>query len=119
MKEAQLRSGDVLEYYALVKDNFLLEGQTHPAVSSGKLRVTIISQEEFDNKITDELSTVAEQTAGLKQAQGLTQRQTAELGKEMAGKPAMDSADKVAADRLAGQQSTIASQTKSLANKIY
>ena len=36
----------------------------------------------------------------------------------MAGKPAMDNADKVAADRLAAQQSTIASQTKSVANKL-
>jgi hypothetical protein len=118
LKDAQLKSGDVLEYYALVKDNYQLNGQSHAPVPSGKLRIVIISQEEFSNKITDELSTIAEQTAGLKQTQGTTQRQTAELAKEVAGKAAMDAADKVAADRLAGQQSTIASQTKSLANKL-
>jgi hypothetical protein len=118
LKNAQLKSGDVLEYYALVSDNYLLNGQTHPPVASGKLRIVIISQEEFNNKITDELSTVAEQTAALKQTQGVTQRQTAALAKEVAGKAAMDDADKVAADRLTNQQSTLASQTKSLANKL-
>ena len=118
LKDAQLKSGDVLEYYALVKDNFELNGQTHAAVPSGKLRISIISQEEFNAKVTDMLSTVAEQTAAIKQTQGTTQRQTAELSKEVAGKPAMDNADRTAADRLAGQQSTIASQTKSLATKL-
>ena len=86
-------------------------------MATGKLRITIISQEEFSNKVADELSSVAEQTAALKQSQGVTQRQTAELAKEIAGKPEMDTADKVAADRLAAQQSTVASQTKSLANQ--
>jgi hypothetical protein len=118
LQDAQLKSGDVLEYYALVKDNYELNGQSHAPVASGKLRIVIISQDEFDTKITDELSSIAEQTAALKQSQRMTQRQTATLSKEVAGKAAMDDADKVAADRLANQQSTIASQTKSLANKL-
>jgi hypothetical protein len=118
LKDAQLKPGDVLEYYALVKDNFELSGQTHAAVPSGKLRISIISQEELNAKITDALSSVAEQTAEIKKTQNTTQRQTAELAKEVVGKSAMDNADRTAADRLANQQSTIASQTKSLATKM-
>ena len=118
LQGAQLKSGDVLEYYAAVKDNFSLNGQTHPAVASGKLRIVIISQDELNAKITQELENIAEATATLKQSQGMTQKQTAGLAKEVAGKPQMDNADKVAADRLAGQQSTLAAQTKSLANKL-
>ncbi len=114
----EIKPGDELEYFASVKDNFELAGKTHAQVASGKLRISIISQEEFNNKITDMLSSVAEQAAVLKQSQGATQRQTAELARETAGKPALDNADKTAAERLAGQQSTIASQTKSLATRL-
>jgi HAMP domain-containing protein/uncharacterized protein YwqG len=118
LKDANLKSGDVLEYYAMVKDNFELNGKTHAPVPSSKFRISIVSQDEFNNKITDMLATVAEQTAALRQSQLTTKTQTSELAKEVAGKPAMDNADKTAADRLANQQSTITSQTNSLAQKM-
>jgi HAMP domain-containing protein len=118
LKDANLKSGDVLEYYALVKDNFELNGKSHEAVPSSKFRIAIVSQEEFNNKITDMLATVAEQTAALRQSQLTTKTQTSELAKEVAGKPQMDNADKTAADRLANQQSTITSQTNSLGQKM-
>jgi hypothetical protein len=118
LKDANLKSGDVLEYYALVKDNFDFNGKSHAPVPSSKFRISIISQEEFNNKITDSLATVAEQTAAIRQSQQTTKTQTSELAKEVAGKPAMDNADKTAADRLANQQSTITSQTNSLAQKM-
>lgn len=118
LKDAKLKSGDVLEYYAVVTDNYNLNGQTHPGVPSGKLRIAIISHDEYDAKKRDELSAVAEQVAALKQSQGTTQRQTSELAKETAGKAALDNADKAAIDRLAGQQGTLAAQTQSLAAKL-
>jgi hypothetical protein len=59
LPNAQLHPGDVLEYYASAKDNYTLNGDSHPSVASGKLRIVIISQEEFNNKITDQLSDVA------------------------------------------------------------
>jgi hypothetical protein len=90
----------------------------HPPVASGKLRISIISQEEFTNKAMDALSAAAEQAKSLQLVQGTTQHQTAELAKALSAKPAMDDADKAAADRLAGQQSTIASQTQSLAQSL-
>src|SRR5205085_1228820 len=41
LADAKLKPGDVLEYFLTVTDNFNLDGQTHPPVNSGKLRVTI------------------------------------------------------------------------------
>jgi hypothetical protein len=118
LQKEKLRPGDVLEYYAVVKDNYELNGATHPPVAGNKLRISIISQEEFTNKAMDELSAAAEQAAALKQSQAATQHQTAELARETAGKLALDEADKAAAQRLAGQQGTIASQTKSLGQTL-
>jgi hypothetical protein len=118
LADAQLKPGDVLEYYAVVKDNYVLNNALHAPVPSGKLRLTIISQEEFTNKIVDQLNTVAEQVTTIKQTQTTTQKQTTGLAREIAGKPALDNADKTAADRLSAQQSTIASQTKSVAGKL-
>jgi hypothetical protein len=123
LKDAQLKPGDVLEYDAVVTDNFELEGAdhkvlTHAPVASGKLRLTIISHEEFDNRMNDILSGVAEQVSTLKLAQNTTQRQTSQLAKDVAGKSDMDKADRAAAERLAGQESTLASQTKSLGTKL-
>ena len=115
---ADLKAGDTLDYFLLARDNYALNGSTHPEVSSGHLRLNIISQDELTNQVTSELQTVAEQTATLKRAQADTQRQTNGLAKATAGKPNMDAADAVAADRLSGQQGTLASQAKSVANKL-
>jgi hypothetical protein len=118
LKDAQLKPGDVLEYYALVTDNYELNGETHAPVPSGRLRINIISQEEFANKITDELRAIAEQIAQVKANQGRTQRETANLANDTKDHPKFDAADKVAADRLANQQSTAASQAKQLSGKL-
>ena len=37
----------------LVQDNFELAGQTHAPVASGKYRITIMSQEQFGNLMSD------------------------------------------------------------------
>ncbi len=113
-----LKAGDVLDYHLLARDNYALDGATHPPVSSTHLRLNIISQDELTNQVTAELQTVADQTSTLRRAQADTQRQTAALAKATAGKPQMDAADQVAADRLSGQQGTLASQAKSVANKL-
>jgi hypothetical protein len=115
---SDLKPGDVLDYYLLAHDNFSLNGATHPAVASGHLRLNIISQDELTNQVTAELQTTADQVATLKRNQADTQRQTSELAKATAGKPQMDDADRAAADRLSGQQGTLASQAKSVANRM-
>jgi hypothetical protein len=118
LKDAHLQPGDTLEYGVIVKDNFQLNGATHPAVASGKMRIVIISQEELTTKVIDGLTAAAEQAKALKQSQETTQQQTSNLSREIAAKPQMDEADKSAAEQLSAQQSNIASQTKSLGQTL-
>jgi len=51
MPAAGLKPGDVLEYFVQVRDNFDLDGKKHEFVPSGKLRLTIISQEQFGKNV--------------------------------------------------------------------
>jgi hypothetical protein len=118
LPDSELHAGDVLEYYALVKDNYDFNGATHPPVASAKLRITIISQEELVTKAMDELTAAAEQAKALHQSQETTRHETSELAKAIASKPEMDNADRATAERLAAQQSTIAAQTKSLGQTL-
>ena len=115
---ADLKAGDTLEYYLAVTDNFALNGATHPAVASGHLRLNLISQDQLTQQATNAIQEAADQVVTIKRGQADTQRQTGELAKATANKPAMDQADQVAADRLSGQQGTLASQAKSVAAKV-
>ena len=69
---ATLQPGDVLEYYLQVKDNFDLNGKQHDWVPSGKLRITIVSQEQFNQSVLTQLEQIQ---AGINQ---LRQQQTRE-----------------------------------------
>ena len=118
LPDAKLQPGDVLECVALVKDNYLYNGLSHPPVAGGRVRISIISQEQFNNTVMDDLSAAAEQAKSLLAAQSTTQHQTAELAKQLASKTTLDEADRAAANRLVDQQGTIASQTKSVAQTL-
>ena len=115
---ADLKPGDQLEYYVTARDNFALNGAVHPPVASGHLRINIISQAEEDKHVTDVLQQAADNVTQIKRHQTDTQRQTGELAKATADKPQLDAADQTAAERLSGQQGTLASQAKSVANRM-
>ena len=106
LKDANLKSGDVIEYYLLAKDNFYLDDQTHPPVPSGRLRITIITQEELVDRVVDELRQVKNQIAGVKTAVDRTHEETAGLANDTKNKDQLDAADKAALDRLTNQQAT-------------
>lgn len=118
LQNAQLKSGDVLEYYLLVTDNYSLNGQVHQPVPSGKLRISILSQEEFANRITEELRLAAQQVGELKKSQVRTKEETSTLQDDTKGKKQFDAGDRAVADRLTNQQSTIASQSRQVASKM-
>lgn len=118
LAQANLKSGDVLEYCLQVTDNYLLNGQAHDPVSSGKLRINIISQDELTNRIIEELRNAKDQIGNVKSAQTRTQQQTGDLANDTKEKKDLDAADKAAADRIANQQSTATSQTKNLAGRM-
>jgi hypothetical protein len=117
LKDAGLKPGDVLQYYAVVNDNFVLNGQTHAPVSSGWLKITIISQDQFDEARKAELNTLGENIQATKQSQTGTATQTRSLAEELKDKATLDDADKAAVDRLAGQQASAASEADTLARK--
>ncbi|HEX8522029.1 MAG TPA: DUF4175 family protein, partial [Tepidisphaeraceae bacterium] len=113
-----LKPGDILEYSLLVSDNYKLNGATHPAVTSGKLRITIVSQEQFADIVANELRVAAGQVADILNRQGRAKQETGELAKDTAGKAEFDQADRAVAERLTNQQGTAASQSKQVAGKL-
>src|SRR5207244_11281759 len=89
---ADLKAGDVLEYYLLVADNFALNGQTHDPVPSGKLRVTIISQDDLTNRIIEELRQVKDQIAAARNSETRIKNETGNLQNDTKDKPRLDAA---------------------------
>ena len=118
LADANLKSGDVLEYFIQVQDNYAIGASVHPPVPSGKLRITLISQEELANRVTDELRTLAGQINEIRNTQTRTKEETENLARETKDRPELNTADRAAAERLANQQSTAASQTKQVAGKM-
>jgi hypothetical protein len=116
--DSGLRSGDVLEYYLLVTDNFNLHGQTHPAVASSKLRLTILSQDELANHVIADLQAARTQVDEARRAQLRSAQETANLADDLGNRAQLNQADRIAAERLTGEQSAIAGQTRQIATKI-
>ncbi|MBC8107170.1 MAG: hypothetical protein H7Z14_11315, partial [Anaerolineae bacterium] len=118
LEKADLKSGDVLEYYLLVTDNFLLNGQRHEPVPSGKLRIAIISQDDLTNRVIDDLRKIKEQIGATKNNQTRTKQQTENLKNDTKDKPDLDAADRAAAERLTNQQSNAAAQAMALSTRL-
>lgn len=118
LADAKIQTGDVLEYYLLVKDNFDLDGQTHPEVASGRLRITVISPDELISKVIDDLRQLKNQIQGVRNAQERTRQQTNELADDLRKRPQLDAADQAALQRLSNQQATAAAQTRQIAGRI-
>ena len=111
LANAALKPGDVLEYFIQVKDNYLLNGRQHDWVSSGKLRVTIISHEQWDRSVQDAFEQTYNALKLIDQGQVRNKGETDTLQQSMAKKGNFDDADKAQAQRLANQQSGAAAQT--------
>ena len=118
LKDANLKPGDVLEFFVQVKDNFDLNGKQHDWVPSGKLRINIISQEQFNTAVQQAFEAVHSQLKELHQNQVRNKTETEALKQLTDKKPAFDEADKTQAERIAGEQSNTASQTMQQSQKL-
>lgn len=118
LADAQLKPGDVLEYAVRVTDNYNLNGTLHEPVFSGKLRISIISQETLSLQVTDAVRAVAEKVRQVQNSQNRTRQETGALRKETEAKKQFDAADLTAIARMTDQQSTIAAQTRQLAGQM-
>ncbi|HWE93478.1 MAG TPA: DUF4175 family protein [Tepidisphaeraceae bacterium] len=118
LEGANLKPGDILEFYVQVKDNFRLNGKEHDWVPSSKLRVTIVSLEQFMQQMQANVEQVqgqikAEHLAELRQK---AETQTLKEGLDRTKK--FDEADKSQANRLATDQSTTQSHTMQLSDRL-
>jgi hypothetical protein len=121
LDDANLKPGDQLEFYLRVQDNYQDEqGRPHdPAFSeSGRLRLTIITQDELSQELTDQLSQLRAQVDETrKQNEGLRSG-TRNLQQDTQNKAALDRADRAMARQLANDQGAAASQTKQIADRL-
>ncbi len=109
-----LKAGDVIEYYVMVRDNYNLNGAVHPYVPSGRLKITIISQEQLDLQVTDAMRLNSEQIRVIQQTQNRNLEETKNLREDLQKRP-LDNADKKALSHLIDQQTGAASRTKQVA----
>lgn len=117
-KLADLNPGDVLEYRAEVRDNFELNGKTHGLVSSGRLRIAIVSQDQLSEHIAEQMRQLAQQVRQTLASQNRTAQETRTLAHDTAGKAKLDAADREILDRLAQQQGTSAAEAKQIADRL-
>ena len=115
---AELKPGDVLEYFVRVRDNYNLNGMVHEPAVSGRLRINIISQEALTRQVTDAIRAIAERVKTTRNAQDRTREETAGLRQETQDKPELDRGERTALSRLTEQQSTLASLTRQLAGRM-
>lgn len=115
---ANLKPGDMLEYYLQVKDNFDLNGRQHDWVPSGRLRITIISADQFATIVQNQLEQIQQaiNTTRLEQLRHKNETDTLRQGVDRNRK--FDEADRAIASRLANDQSSTASQTMNIAQKL-
>ena len=113
-----LRPGDVIEFQLAARDNYELNGETHPLVKTPTLRITIISQTQLLERVYDELRQVASGLDELRIRQDRLRGDTAQLQQDLAAKGAPDKADEAVAARIAEQQARAASQAKEAALRL-
>src|SRR5205085_11909709 len=109
-----------------VRDNYQIEakenGKTiavnHPPQFSSKLRVNIISEEEMNVRITDEIRALALKTKSVHDSQVSNQNETKNLQQETKEKPDLSKGDRAALEGLTSRQSAMVSQTKGLSNQL-
>lgn len=113
-----LESGDVVEYFLRAKDTYALDGEYHEPAESGKLRITIISQDELSQEIVRDLRDIKDQVSAVKQAQDRTTRETTEAADQTKDKPELDEADRAALERLSRDQAGTAATTSRLGSRV-
>jgi hypothetical protein len=118
LANANLKPGDVLEYFIQVKDNFDLNGKQHDWVPSGRLRVTIISHEQWDRTVRDELDQTYAALKQLAAAQVRNKGETDTLKQGIESKNTFDNADAAQGQRLTSQQNSTAAQAAQIADRL-
>lgn len=115
---AILKPGDVIEFQLTATDTYLMNGQTHPAVRTPPLRISIVSQEQLLQRVYDELRQVATQVSDVKIRQDRLRSDTEQLRQDTKDKEKPDEADRAVASRIAEQETRAASQVGELSERL-
>ena len=126
LADANLQTGDVLEYYVQVKDNNLLEDKAnpsgprleHPWVPSGKVTVTLITEEEILRRgqvVTDQVRAAIERETVSEKNQN---SDTEKLKSGVQARQKLDDADKQQTGRLADAQTDTQAQIIQQADRL-
>jgi hypothetical protein len=113
-----IKPGDVVEYHLEAHDNFAFEGQSHDWVSSGRYRITLMSQEQFTALIGDLMAQVREQIIDIRNTQRSLKDQTDDLQHETAKQAQFNRPDRQQAQALVNRQTTAAAQAKQAGGKL-
>ena len=122
LADANLRPGDELEAYLQVKDNYALpdiEPHEHEFVRSNKIRIFIISDEEWSGRVERVLADMRQRIGSIKSDQESIRDQDKAQADETAQKQKFGDAERTTVSRLAGEQSTAESQTKQDARELH
>jgi hypothetical protein len=118
LNNAKLTPGDALEYSVQVRDNFELDGQTHAPQSSRRMELAIISQKDLEDIIIGGLRQISEEVAQVQNSQRNTKEATRQLQQDTKDKPQFSKADREVADKRINDQSTLSSQTRTIAQRV-
>lgn len=118
LEGANLKPGDVLEFFVQVKDNFNFNGNQHAFVPSGKLRITIISHDQWDVVVEQILAATRQEIGQIIKTENLARSETEAQAQETAQKGKYDEAQRATAGRLANQQSTATAQAKQASDRL-
>ena len=116
--QMNLQPGDILEYYVEARDNFNHDNQQHEPAQSGRLQITIISEEELLRLVAEELRVQTEVVRAIHLDQLRNLDETRALRREAAEKGDFDGTLRRIASRLGTQESTLASRTHQSANEL-
>jgi hypothetical protein len=114
---ADLKAGDVLEYWLVARDYFRAGDQVHEPAVSGRLRIHIITPEELTSRVLDDLRAVRQRLAEVRGLQVRTQQETATVQADLGEKPT-DESSRATLERLGSQQATAASQVRQQLDRL-
>lgn len=113
-----LKPGDVLEYHLEARDNFAFEGKYHDAVSSGKYRITLMSQEQFTSLMGDLVAQVRDELKDIRNSQRSLKAETEDFQNQTREEKRLTGADRQQAQEIVARQATAAAQAKQAAGKL-
>jgi len=103
LNELDVSEGDTIVVYGVARDNYALDGEAHPEVTSTPRRLRVISELDFATQLRRELGVVRQNAIRIESRQGELQNAVIDEGVQ----PGVERAQAEITERLAEQQQAI------------